>query len=66
MRKVKYDLKEEIVAVVNPISQGSSNSASLYVLLPIEVTETCQITKSTKFLVIEAENGDIIYRRQGK
>jgi len=58
-------LKEEIVDVVKPISQGSAKVASLYVLIPIALREKLKITDQTQFLVIEASNGDIIYRRQG-
>jgi hypothetical protein len=55
-------LKEEIIDVVNPISQGSAGS--LYVLIPKKLVDKRKILQSTEFVVLEAENGDIIYRRK--
>jgi len=54
-------VKEEIIDVVNPISQGS---VSLYVLIPEDVRTRKKITKESRFVVILAENGDIIYRKK--
>ena len=61
--KVK-GLKEEIFGVANPISQGSQQSYSLYVLIPCKLRDKRQINEKTSFVVIEAENGDIVYRKQ--
>jgi hypothetical protein len=58
---VKYALKEEIIDVVEPIAQG----ISLYVLIPEDLRTRKKITKETRFVVILAENGDIVYRRKG-
>ena len=55
---------EEIIDVVKPIEQGQPNP-SFYVLLPLKLRERQKIAKETSFAVILAENGDIIYRRQG-
>lgn len=55
-------MKEEIFGVVNPISQGSG--LSLYILIPKKLVEKRKIAQSTEFVVIEAENGDIIYRKK--
>jgi len=57
-------MKEEIIDVVRPISQGSSVKASLYVLVPLAVREKLKIDDQTQFIVILAANGDIIYRRK--
>jgi len=54
-------LKEEIIDVVEPIAQG----ISLYVLIPEDLRTRKKITKETRFVVILAENGDIVYRRKG-
>jgi len=54
-------LKEEIIDVVEPIAQG----ISLYVLIPEDLRTRKKITKETQFVVILAENGDIVYRRKG-
>ncbi|MCW4024952.1 MAG: hypothetical protein NWF01_07960 [Candidatus Bathyarchaeota archaeon] len=58
-------MKEEIIGAVNPILQGSQQYNSLYVLIPSKLREKKGITEQTSFAVIEAENGDIIYRKQG-
>jgi len=57
-------MKEEIIDVVKPISQGSSVKASLYVLVPLAVREKLKIDDQTQFIVILAANGDIIYRKK--
>ncbi len=56
-------MKEEIIGVVRPISQGSAK-ASLYVLVPLAVREKLHVDENTEFVVILAENGDIVYRRK--
>jgi hypothetical protein len=66
---VQSALKEEIIDVVNPIAQGSAKT-SMYVLIPkklldkVSTSDKVSITESTEFVVILAENGDIIYRRK--
>ncbi len=57
-------MREEIIDVVNPITQGSSTSNSLYVLIPCKLRERKKIDEKTRFVVLLAENGDIIYRKQ--
>jgi antitoxin component of MazEF toxin-antitoxin module len=54
--------QEEVIDVVRPISQGAGGS--LYVLIPKKLAEKRKIVQSTEFVVLEAENGDIIYRRK--
>ena len=55
-------MREEVIDVVNPISQGSAGS--LYVLIPKKLADKRKIVQSTEFIVLEAENGDIVYRRK--
>jgi hypothetical protein len=58
-------LKEKIIDVVNPISQGTPGaSASLYVLIPAQLRDERKINAATKLVILLAENGDIIYRKQ--
>lgn len=57
-------MREEIIDVVNPITQGSSTSNSLYVLIPYKLRERKKIDEKTRFVVLLSENGDIIYRKQ--
>jgi antitoxin component of MazEF toxin-antitoxin module len=59
---VKYALKEEIFGVVEPIAQGTS----LYVLVPEDLRKRLNVVKATQFVVILAENGDIIYRQKNR
>ena len=65
-RNVKGEilLGEEIIGVVNPISQGSASSASLYVLVPLDLRNRLKIDEKTRLVILLAENGDIIYRKQ--
>lgn len=58
-------MREEVVDVVSPVPIGSSTAQSLYVLLPIKLREKRKFNTATSFAVIEAENGDVIYRKQG-
>ena len=58
-------MTENIVDVVNPIWQGTPKARSLYVLMPQKLRDRRQFTEKTSFTVIEAQNGDIIYRPQG-
>jgi hypothetical protein len=66
---VKYEgegMNEEILDVVNPIPvSGSQQSTSLYLLIPKKLRNRKGITEKTNFILILAENGDIIYRTQG-
>jgi|GEM_PF-2923534 len=55
-------MKEEIIDVVKPISQGSTK-VSLYVLIPLAVREKLDISDETQFVVILAGK-DIIYRKK--
>lgn len=57
-------MKEEIVDVVNPISQGGQQSYSLYVLIPVALRNRLKIDEKTNLVILLAENGDIIYRKQ--
>lgn len=56
--------EEEVIDVVKPISQGSSKQASLYILIPLPLRNRFNITENTEFVILLAENGDIIYRRK--
>jgi len=58
-------MKEKIIDVVNPISQGTpGSSASLYVLIPAQLRDELKINAATKLVILVASNGDIIYRKQ--
>jgi len=57
-------MKEEIVDVVNPVSQGGPQNYSLYVLIPVALRNRLKIDEKTKLVILLAENGDIIYRKQ--
>ena len=56
-------MKEEIIDVVKPISQGSANKFSLYVLVPLPLREKLNIKDQTEFVVILAGR-DIVYRKK--
>ncbi len=56
---------ENIVDVVQPVPQGTPQAQSWYLLLPAKTRSKKKFAEDTKFLVIEAANGDIIYRPQG-
>ena len=58
-------MTENIVGVVNPIWQGVPSGRSLYLRMPHKLRDRRQFTEKTSFVVIEAQNGDIIYRPQG-
>lgn len=58
-------MKEELFDVISPVPVGSSQAQSLYVLIPYKLRDKRKINTETSFAVIEAENGDIIYRKQG-
>lgn len=62
MCKVKY-MEEEIISVIKPIAQGQPKP-SLYVLIPLQLRNRLNITESTEFVVLLAENGDIVYRQK--
>lgn len=56
---------EEIIDVVGAIDQGTpGESMSLYVLIPKKLRTRLGVDTTTQFVVILAENGDIIYRRK--
>lgn len=56
---------EEIIDVVKAVNQGTpGKSMSLYVLVPLQLRNRLNITEDTEFVVLLAENGDIIYRRK--
>jgi len=63
MLKVKPNVKEEIIDVVKPISQGSANKFSLYVLVPLPLREKLNIDDQTEFVVLLAGR-DIVYRKK--
>jgi len=56
-------MEEEIITVIKPIAQGQPKP-SLYVLIPLQLRNKLGITEGTEFVVLLAENGDIIYRRK--
>jgi hypothetical protein len=56
-------MEEEIITVIKPIAQGQPKP-SLYVLIPLQLRNKLGITEDTEFVVLLAENGDIIYRRK--
>jgi hypothetical protein len=56
-------VREETIDVVKPIAQGQPKP-SLYVLIPLELRDRLKINEETKFIILLAENGDIIYRKQ--
>ena len=58
------ELKQNIVDVINPVWQGTPAARSLYALIPQKLRNKRRFTEKTSFAVIEAENGDIIYRPQ--
>jgi hypothetical protein len=59
------NVKEKIIDVVNPISQGTPGaSVSLYVLIPAQLRGELGINAATKLVILLASNGDVIYRKQ--
>ncbi|MCW4018017.1 MAG: hypothetical protein NWF00_04975 [Candidatus Bathyarchaeota archaeon] len=54
-------MTEEVIGVVNPVP----NSGCLYYLIPKALREKRGITENTSTVILLAENGDIIYRKQG-
>jgi hypothetical protein len=56
-------VKEEIIDVVSPIAQGQPKP-SLYILIPLQLRNRLGINEDTQFVVLLAENGDIIYRQK--
>jgi len=56
-------MEEEIISVIKPIAQGQPKP-SLYVLIPLQLRNRLNITESTEFVVLLAENGDIVYRQK--
>lgn len=58
-------LTQNIIDVVTPVGKGTPQAPSMYLLIPARLRDKRRFTEDTSFLVIEAENGDIIYRQQG-
>ncbi len=58
-------MTEQIIDVVSPVLLGKPGQKSSYLLIPVKLKEKRKITNASSFAVIEAENGDIIYRKQG-